>query len=72
MNQFTNEIDARDYPELAFLCWFRVLSVPLAPQEAWSLYRAGWRHVDAEAMTPRERELVQALADQFNGGLLAT
>ena len=59
-----------DYPQLKRLAWQRGGVPRVSPQEALSLYERNWRHVDIDAMDPRERALVSALAQQWGGGRL--
>ena len=59
-----------DYPQLKRLAWQRGGVPRVSPQEALSLYERNWRHVDIDAMDPRERALVSALALQWGGGRL--
>ena len=42
----------------------------LSPKKALELYERNWRHVDPEAMTPRERNLIRLLAGLLGGGRL--
>jgi hypothetical protein len=58
------------FPELARLAWNRDISRPISGEEALGLYEANWRHVEASALSPEERELVEELANRFGGGHL--
>ncbi len=49
-----------DYPELARLAWNRDPSRPIPGAGALGLYEAKWRHIDATALSPRERALIEA------------
>ncbi len=61
------QIVLADYPQLKQLAW-QVQGVDaLSPREALSIYERNWRHVDAEAMEPHERNLVAALRQIFTG-----
>lgn len=50
-----------DYPELKQLAWQVHGTDELTPVEALSIYERNWRHVDAQNLEPRERDLVDAL-----------
>lgn len=50
-----------DYPQLKQLAWQVHGTDELTPGEALSIYERNWRHVDVQAMVPRERHLVDAL-----------
>lgn len=54
-------IDFAEYPQLKQLAW-QVQGVDtLSPREALDIYERNWRHLDLEAMEPRERHLLDAL-----------
>lgn len=59
-----------DYPQLKRLAWHAPGLTELTPAEALSLYERHWRHLDREALDPRERALLEALAQQQGGGRL--
>ena len=59
-----------DYPQLKQLAWQLHGVAEVTPQEALGLYERNWRHVDASAMGPHERTLVDALARELAGGRL--
>ena len=50
-----------DYPQLKKLAWQVHGTEELTPVEALSIYERNWRHVDLQAMPPREQQLVDAL-----------
>jgi len=50
-----------DYPQLKQLAWQVHGTDELTPAEALSIYDRNWRHVDVQALEPRERQLVDAL-----------
>ena len=54
-------IHLADYPQLEQLAWQVHGTDELTPAEALSIYRRNWRHVDAKALEPRERDLIDAL-----------
>lgn len=55
-----------DYPQLKQLAWQVHGTDVLTPAEALGIYERNWRHVDAQAMAPRERQLVDALRLAFS------
>ncbi|MBM7369291.1 helix-turn-helix domain-containing protein [Gordonia hydrophobica] len=59
-----------DYPQLRAICWQLGQGAELSREEALHRYERGWRHVDQDAMTDRERTFIQGLADEYGGGLL--
>jgi|SRR4051812_32542493 len=59
-----------NYPELRRIAWQRRRVETVTPKEALALYERNWRHVDAEAMDSRERELVRLLVDALGGSRL--
>jgi hypothetical protein len=62
-------IRVRDYPQLADLAWNR--SAEFIPAgEAFRLYERNWRLVDANAILPDERRLIERLKAQFGGGVM--
>ena len=63
-------IKLADYPQLKRLAWQLHGAAEVTPQDALGLYERNWRHVDASAMDPRERALVDALAIELAGGRL--
>lgn len=56
-----SRIHLSDYPQLKQLAWQVHGTDELTPMEALSIYERNWRHVDEEALEPRERQLVEAL-----------
>ena len=54
-------IHLSDYPQLKQLAWQVHGIDELTPAEALSIYDRNWRHVDVQALEPRERQLVDAL-----------
>ena len=42
----------------------------LTPEQALGLYERNWRHVDVDALEPKERALVAALTSQLGEGRL--
>ena len=69
----TTTIMPARFPELARLAWNRDPARPIPGAEAFSLYEANWRHVDAEALGAEEAALIRALTARYGGGhFLAT
>ncbi len=54
-------IHLADYPQLKKLAWQVHGTDELTPVEALSIYDRNWRHVDVNALEPRERQLIDAL-----------
>lgn len=54
-----------DYPQLRSLAWHMPGAQALSPAQAWSLYQRNARHMDDAALTPAERQLMQALHQAF-------
>ena len=54
-------IHLADYPQLKQLAWQVHGTDELTPMEALNIYERNWRHVDVQALEPRERQLVDAL-----------
>lgn len=61
-------IRLEDYPQLAALAWQRDLEAPLTPRDALDLYERNWRHLDRDAMSDAERELLDRLVEELAGG----
>lgn len=59
-----------DYPQLQRLAWHAPGLTELTPAEALGLYERNWRHLDREALDPKERALLDALTQQEAGGRL--
>lgn len=54
-------IRLRDYPQLERLAWHIQGTDALTPVEALGIYERNQRHLDLEALEPRERNLIDAL-----------
>lgn len=54
-------IPLEDYPQLKQLAWQVHGTADLTPVEALNIYERNWRHVDEQALEPRERDLIEAL-----------
>lgn len=57
-----------DYPQLKLLAWQVQGAVTLSPAEAWDIYDRNWRHMNEQALTVHERQLIDALRLAFEGG----
>lgn len=62
-------IRIQDYPQLADLAWNRRDEFVLA-REAFQLYERNWRFVDANALVPEERRLIERLKAEFGAGVM--
>jgi transcriptional regulator with XRE-family HTH domain len=56
------------YPQLKQLAWQLHGSEALTPIEVWDVYERNWRHIDEQALTLHERQLIDALRLAFSGG----
>ena len=65
-----NAVRLDDYPQLRRLAWQLDGATELTPEEALNLYERNWRHVDAQHMEARERDLLDALVAAQGGRLL--
>jgi transcriptional regulator with XRE-family HTH domain len=61
-------ISMGDYPQLKQLAWQVHGAETLSPIEAWDVYERNWRHMDEQALTLHERQLIDALRLAFRGG----
>ena len=59
-----------EYPQLRRLAWQRDDTAEIEPREALAIYERNWRHVDPQALEPRERALLTALGTRWGGGRL--
>ena len=60
-------IPLRDYPQLKQLAWQVHDIETLTPIEAWDIYERNWRHMDEQALTEYERQLINGLRLAFGG-----
>lgn len=60
-------IGLADYPQLRQLAWQVHGANDLTPVEALGIYERNWRHVDVQALIPRERDLIEALRSGLGG-----
>ncbi|PKW26225.1 hypothetical protein ATL31_1031 [Phycicoccus duodecadis] len=63
-------ITVGDYPGLRTLAWQTDAGVTITETEALNLYERGWRHLNQEALTDREKAFIQHLADTYSNGEL--
>lgn len=61
-------INLKEYPQLNQLAWQLQGVKSLSPLEAWDIYDRNWRHLDQQALTDHERQLIAALRLAFGGG----
>lgn len=59
-----------DYPGLRELAWQTEAGTVITETEALNLYERGWRHLDRDALTDREKAFIQHLADAYSNGRL--
>ncbi len=59
-----------DLPELRRVAWQLDPAARLTPEQALDLYERNWRHVDPQAMTAKERALLERLVRKVGGGRL--
>lgn len=57
-----------DYPQLKQLAWQVHGTDVLTPTEAFSIYERNWRHLDVQALEPKERYLIDALRIALGAG----
>lgn len=57
-----------DFPQLKQLAWQVHGTETLSPKEALDIYERNWRHVDEQALTVFERQLIDALRVAFMNG----
>lgn len=65
-------VTVKQYPQLRQLCWNRPDDAVVDGETALALYERNWRFVDQEAITPRERKLLDLLVATHGGGLMLT
>lgn len=66
----TTRIMVGDYPGLRTLAWQADAGTEITEAEALNLYERGWRHLDRDTLTDRERAFIQHLADTYSNGRL--
>lgn len=65
-------IQLADYPQLKQLAWQVHGTDALTPGEAFSIYERNWRHVNVQALQPKEQQLIDALRTAFGATPSAT
>lgn len=60
------KIAIKDYPQLKQLAWHVSGTEHLTPKEALDIYENNWRHINTEALEPKECDLIDALRYTFN------
>lgn len=58
-------IPLENYPQLKQLAWQVQGTNELKPAEALGIYERNWRHIETTALTPQERDLIDALRLAF-------
>ena len=58
------------YPQLQHLCWNRPPNTVLAGEDALAIYERNWWHVDQDALTPEERDMLTRLIARYGNGVL--
>ncbi|MBW7921242.1 MAG: hypothetical protein H3C51_03990 [Rubellimicrobium sp.] len=64
------KIMVSEYPQLRQLCWNRPDDAVIDGETALALYERNWRFVDRDAITPRERRLIDRLVAEHGQGHL--
>jgi len=64
------KIRLADFPMLRELAWSTDPGASITPEEALALYERNWRHLDPQAMEPKERALVERLTATVGKGVL--
>lgn len=55
---------------LRTLAWQTDSGTTITETEALNLYERGWRHLDQETLSDREKAFIQHLADTYSNGRL--
>lgn len=58
-----------DYPQLALLCW-NLHEEYITREVAFGLYERGWRLIDTASLNPKERDLIDELAEELGRGVI--
>lgn len=53
-----------DYPQLRYLCWHRQTDMELTEEQAWSIYRRHWRHLNKSHLTDEEAAFIARLEEE--------
>lgn len=62
-------VNIQEYAELNLIAW-SIHVTQITEQEAFALYEANWRFVDAELLTEKEAGLILVLKDKYGNGVL--
>lgn len=60
-------VSLADYPQLKQLAWQVQGADTISPLEALDIYERNWRHVDEQALSVDEQQLIDALRLAFRG-----
>jgi transcriptional regulator with XRE-family HTH domain len=63
-------IQLAEYPMLREIAWSTDPMASLTPAEAFAIYERNWRHLDRDAMGPKEQDLVARLTATVGKGVL--
>ena len=66
---FIDTVVPARYPGLRQLLWNRDPTQGLPAADAFAIYERNWRHLDAAALTTRERRLMNELTQRFGHGV---
>lgn len=58
------------YPELKKLLWNQDTATPIPASDAFATYEREWRFVDVDALTAKERDLIENLTATFGHGVM--
>jgi transcriptional regulator with XRE-family HTH domain len=58
-------IPLNEYPQLKQLAWQVHGTETLTPIEAWDIYERNWRHIDKQALSTYEQQLINGLRSVF-------
>lgn len=64
------KVRIEQYPQLRHLCWNRPSDTMLEGKDALAIYERNWQHVDQEALTTEERDLLARLIAPYGNGVL--
>ena len=59
-----------DYPMLREIAWSTAPNAELSPTDAFAIYERNWRHLDQDAMSAKERKLLDRLTATVGKGVL--
>lgn len=70
MNAAADIIVIGNFPQLRLIAWNRNPHEAITGAEAFDLYEHNWRFVDATAMPPHERAMLDRLTHEYGHGIL--